>query len=404
MVRRGTAHERRADGNARRPRSEAAEWFSADELARSAALHRGVGRLRCWRAVLDVAVPSVFVLAGLGALTTRVFPGAVWVDRAVATMVIVELTRAPHRLLIDGWVEVVRPRREGAAPSAGLFVLSFAGLAVVRLVVGSALLVAAVSVLRATPWWPALAWSAAVAAAVVAGGVYPLLVAPIADRAVPLTDPVLRADLETMARQAGLALPRVLVATNPSLGEGAYVAGIGRTRALVLGADLALGQQVHRREPSAIAAVVAHELGHWRLGHQRASLAALSAAIAVLVAAVWGLGQAGAARAVGAVDLADPRALPLWLVAGGVVGFGGRVGLAALSRAQERAADRFALALVGERKPLADHLRAHFVASGGELDPRGWWRLMATHPTPSERLALLGAPTQALARSGQPVP
>lgn len=387
MVRRATSRNRWALSPRTRPRALAADWFSNEELARSDARHRGLGRLRCWRAVLDVAVPLVFGLAGFSALTTRLNPGAVWTDRALAMMLVLELARVPHRLLIDGWVEVVRPRRQGSAPSAGLFVVSFVGLAMVRLVIGSGLLLAGLAIVAATPWWPVVLWLASVAAMVVAGYGYPLLVAPLLDRAVLLTDPTVGTDLAQLAQRAGLALPRVLVATNPSLGEGAYVAGMGRTRSLVLGAELVLGSSSLRD------AVVAHELGHWKLRHQRVSLACWAASAAVLLGTAWLAGNAGAARVVGASDLADPRAVPVWLVVGGVVGLGGRVGMAAQSRAQERQADEFALRLLGERSGLAEHLRHHLLATDGELDPTGWWRLVATHPAPADRLALLGAGT-----------
>ena len=333
--------------------------------------------------------------AGLGALTTRVLADAAWTDRALAMALVLEATRVPHRLVIDGWVEVVAPRRQGSSPSPALFVLSFVGLAVVRLMLCSALLVAAVAVMRSTPWWPLALWALGMGAMGLVGAAYPLVLASLVDRAVPLSNPALRAELEALAQRAGVALPRVLVAANPSLGEGAYVAGIGRSRALVMGAQLALGPQSLRR------AVLAHELGHCKLRHQRASLVGWAASAAALVGVLWLLSTVEAASAVGAVDLVDPRALPLWLVAGGAVGLASRVLLAALSRAHERAADGFAVALLGERRTLLDHLRRHLVASGGELDPHGLRRLVATHPQPAERLDFLGAPARTRAHADQ---
>jgi STE24 endopeptidase len=254
---------------------------------------------------------------------------------------------AGHRLLtfplgwLRGWLV---PRRFGlshqplgswlgdVAKSAALSGLL--GLATVEIVFG---------LWRATAaWW-------LVAAAVFFGlsaglaALVPVLVVPLFYRLTPLTDEALRERLLGLARKVGVTAAGVWVVDQSRKGRtaNAFVAGLGRTRRIVLFDTL-----VSRFEPDEIESVLAHELGHdvhrdlWRGLVVQGALTLLTFFLAdATLRAVHGwAGFAGPG---------DPAAVP-WMAA--VLGL---LGLAALpvgntvSRRFERQADDFAVAVTG---------------------------------------------------------
>jgi STE24 endopeptidase len=371
-----------------RPRPDAAVWFSADELATSAAYHGALARVRVLRGVASLAVPLAFVVLGVAERLVRPYPPAFWVDRTLVVVVALEAVALPLRLALDLAERRVHHLHGGPAagpvPPVAAVVARGVGVAAVRLVLGGLALLVALAVVRATPWWPLVLWAAATVALVAVVGLYPVLVAPLVDRVTPLGNPVVAAHIATVAARAGVPDAVVLVAVGESAaGEGAYVAGLGPTRRLVLSATVLDGGPVDT-DP-----VVAHEAAHWSLHHHRRSCAATATVLASLVALSWLVGRVGAGLvglAGGSEGTADPRLLPLValaLVAG--AGLGSLV-LAAQSRAHERQADAVARAVVGDAAQLVGHLHRVLVRAEVDLAPTPWRELWASHPPPAERL------------------
>jgi STE24 endopeptidase len=233
------------------------------------------------------------------------------------------------------------------------------------------------AVVRRTAWWPLTIWLTALGASVAWDWLGPVVLGPVVDRPVPLDRDDLRARLADLARRAGVPLACVLVA-RPGItaGEGAYVAGLPRSRRLVIDGGAMDGPA------SEVEVLVAHELGHWRLRHWRGSFA-----VAALLGA-WALGGTWLIGRVSGRDLGQPASLPIWLLTLETTGLLGGLVLAAWSRRQEHQADAFAASLVGA-PVVVDHLRRHCVESGTELEPSRWGRWRADHPAPSRRLARL---------------
>ncbi len=88
--------------------------------------------------------------------------------------------------------------------------------------------------------------------------VAPLVVEPLFNRFTPLADPELAAELDALARRAGLPLKEVLVAdaSRRTRKANAYVSGLGATRRLVVYDTL-----LERATRPEVALVLAHELG-----------------------------------------------------------------------------------------------------------------------------------------------
>ena len=208
--------------------------------------------------------------------------------------------------------------------------LSLAGL-------GTAIVYAA---LRRWPeqWW----WISAAVFAVATIGLAqlaPVLLLPIFYTFKPLDRPVLVDRLMKLATNARTSVNGVFewVLSSHTRKANAALAGMGRTRRILL-SDTLLADY----SEDEIEVILAHELAHhvhrdlWRgLAVQAAALAGGFWIASMLLAAL--------ADRLGLRGLSDPAGLPVLLLIGGVWSFAILPLANAVSRAQERAADRYAL-------------------------------------------------------------
>jgi STE24 endopeptidase len=209
------------------------------------------------------------------------------------------------------------------------------GLALAGL--GTAVVYAA---LRRSPeqWW----WISAATFAVATIGLAqlaPVLLLPIFYSFKPLDRPALVERLMKLAANARTSVNGVFewVLSSHTRKANAALAGMGRTRRILL-SDTLLADY----SEDEIEVILAHELAHhvhrdlWRgIAVQTAALAGGFWIASLLLGALAGpLGLRG---------LSDPAGLPLLLLTGGVWSFAILPLANAVSRAQERAADRYAL-------------------------------------------------------------
>jgi STE24 endopeptidase len=253
----------------------------------------------------------------------------------------------------------------------------------VTIVAGAALTLPLYLLLRATPaWWlPAGLLFAAVT--VVWQLAMPVV---IKAQAGPLSAPPgpLVERLRDLAAKAGVDVPGgVAVAGKPGSRRcNAYVVGFGPARRVVL------EQGVAAWPPELVDQVVAHELGHLRMGHSARRLPlTLLAQLATLALAAAVLSFQPLLDWAGVAHIGDPRSYPLLLVAGAVIALPARCLLAWRDRAQERAADRFALTLLGRPDHFAAMLQRVADETGTPRRLTWWRRLTATHPPVDERAA-----------------
>jgi STE24 endopeptidase len=190
---------------------------------------------------------------------------------------------------------------------------------------------------------------------------------------------------QSVADRAGVDLGGGVFVASSTRSRGprcnAYLVGLGPTRRVVLEAGLAAWP------PELVDQVVAHEIGHWRLGHTARRLPitivsqlATFAAAAVILSRSPLLGWAGVTGA------GDPRSYPVLLALTALVVLPARLALAWYDRTQERAADRFALSILAAPNDFAAMLdRA--AGDGGAPRHLPWWlRATASHPPIDERV------------------
>jgi STE24 endopeptidase len=213
------------------------------------------------------------------------------------------------------------------------------------MLLGTGLAVIGASVVFATlrewpDWWWLLSAATFAVAMVGLARVAPVLLLPIFYRFKPLDRPELVERLLGLARKARTDVVGVFewVLSGHTRKANAALAGMGNTRRILL-SDTLLADY----SEDEIEVILAHELAHhvhrdlWRgIGVQTLVLACgFFLANVVLRAMVDRLGLRG---------LSDPAALPLLLLVGGAWSFAVLPLINAQSRAQERAADRYALA------------------------------------------------------------
>ncbi len=208
--------------------------------------------------------------------------------------------------------------------------------------------------LRRSPrrWW---LWSGLLTAplTVLALIVSPVWIAPLFDRYGPMRDKALETRILALAARAGIPDSRVYEVrkSDETKQVNAFVTGVADTKRIVLWDTL-----VDRLRPDEVVFVMGHEMGHYVLNHTLTIILGTTVIVtlslyAVHRAAGWVLGRYHSR--IGFSRLDDVASLPLLALIGGVVMFATTPAALAMSRWQEREADRFALEITRDNVAAA---------------------------------------------------
>jgi STE24 endopeptidase len=151
-----------------------------------------------------------------------------------------------------------------------LFLLDLAKGLLLTVLLGGPLLLATLTLMdRAGRWWWVWAWILWLALMLVMTWAWPTLIAPLFNRFSPLADEGLKARIESLLERCGFTSNGVFVvdSSRRSTHGNAYFTGIGRNKRIVF-FDTLLERLAHPE----VEAVLAHELGHFRLKHVRKRL------------------------------------------------------------------------------------------------------------------------------------
>ena len=152
-----------------------------------------------------------------------------------------------------------------------LFLADTAKGAVLGLLLGAPLAAAVLWLMaHAGPWWWLHAWLLWLGFTLLMVWAYPTLIAPWFNRFEPLDDPELTARIEGLLERTGFAAQGLYVmdGSRRSAHGNAFFTGFGRHRRIVFFDTL-----LEHLAPEEVEAVLAHELGHFRLRHIRKRLA-----------------------------------------------------------------------------------------------------------------------------------
>ncbi|MGA2927538.1 MAG: M48 family metalloprotease [Solirubrobacteraceae bacterium] len=359
-------------------------YFSAAQVRRGAAYARPQAALALARAAVDLGALALLVRRPPAPLRR---PSKRPSKRPVAAGAAVGATLATTLTLPSLPLAAVARRR---ARKVGLVTQSWRGWGVdlikatgIQAAFAAAAGGAVIATTRRYPrgWWlPAAAGSVLVGAAL--SGLAPVLLDPLFNDFTPLPDGQLRTDLLELAQAAGVEVGELysVDASRRGTAANAYVTGLGPTKRVVLFDTL-----LDRYSADEVRVVVAHELAHVRnrdvpRGIAYAAIVAPAAARAAQRLS-WALASADAE------DRGTPAGLPALALSAALVT--APIGLVAnrLSRAIERRADDYSLALSGAPDAFISFERAVALQNVADLDPPRWLtRLLATHPPARERI------------------
>lgn len=335
-------------------------WFSEEERRASREYHDPIQRAAVLRSTGQI-------LGAIAALW--------WVDRTQSdgawwwVVVAVLAAVALPRLIADAWHEYIHEPRFDVSPVAAA---AFAVTAVGRLAIEGGLLALGFVLLRETGDEPlAVVGFGCVAASI------PLASALIGPRIVLLIHRATDVSVEHEAHQHvaalaaanGLSTPRLVELDRASFeGANAYVTGHRADLTVAVSHRLLNGPDALLRH------VVGHEITHLRQRHLLWSAVGSSLSIGLTVGVALAL----------TVRLADGDArLPLLVLVAVALSQPFRFGLAWLSRAHERQADRSAM----RHAPIPPELIKQLHLSDRPLlEPSRLARWQSSHPTPAERL------------------
>jgi len=142
---------------------------------------------------------------------------------------------------------------------------------------------------RAGALWWLYAWVAWVAFQLLVLALFPTVIAPLFNKFEPLTDALVRERVERLLTRCGFAARGLFVmdGSKRSAHGNAYFTGFGAARRIVLFDTL-----ISRLAPEEIEAVLAHELGHFKLKHVLKRTAWIAASSLVLLALLgWLVGE-----------------------------------------------------------------------------------------------------------------
>lgn len=154
--------------------------------------------------------------------------------------------------------------------SPALFLADFVKRMLLGLLLTAPLLLIVLALLEgAGPWWWVTAWAVWVGATLGLGWAWPRIIAPLFNRFTPLADSPLKSRVEALLARCGFASSGLFVmdGSRRSAHGNAYFTGVGRNKRIVLFDTL-----LQRLDAAEVEAVLAHELGHFRLQHVRKRL------------------------------------------------------------------------------------------------------------------------------------
>jgi STE24 endopeptidase len=259
------------------------------------------------------------------------------------------------------------------------------GLAVL---LGGPLLVATLLLMeRAGYWWWIWAWGLWLTVMFLMAWAWPAFIAPLFNRFSPLEDAALKGRIEALLARCGFASKGVFVVDNSrrSSHGNAYFTGIGRNKRIVFFDTL-----LERLAPPEIEAVLAHELGHFKLKHVRARLL-LSIATTFLGLALlgWLKQRPEFYAALGVPTPSTHAALLLFVLAVPAATFFITPLASWWSRRHEFEADAFATRTANAAE-LASALVKLNRDNASTLTPDPWYAAFYySHPAPLARIARL---------------
>jgi STE24 endopeptidase len=347
-----------------------------------------------WATVVEAIVKLVLTLGGGLAAVDAIWRGTGWGEPWRGALVIASLSLLLQLvgLPFSLWRTFRIEARFGFnRVSPRLYAVDLAKQLLLAALLGGPLLLATLTLMeRAGSWWWVWVWLIWLVWTLGLTWAAPKFIAPFFNRFSPLTDEALKKRVETLLERCGFAARGGVFVMDGSLRSAhgnAYFTGIGRNKRIVFFDTL-----LARIEPVEIEAVLAHELGHFRLHHVRQRLiASVLLTFGGLALLAWLAQQPGFYGALGVPVPSAAMALLLFVVTVPVFTFFATPAMSWWSRRHERQADDFAAEYADAGK-LAGALVKLFRDNASTLTPdRIHSAFFDSHPPALERIGRLRA-------------
>lgn len=229
-------------------------------------------------------------LQALHQLVAQALPaGGLW--HGVGFLAAISLVSFALGLPFSLWRTFVTEARFGFNKTTpALFLSDLVKGTLVTVVIGVPVAAIVLWLMRASgPNWWLWVWAFWSAFSLISMVLWPILIAPIFNRFTPLDDGPLKTRIEALLERCGFRSRRLFVmdGSKRSAHGNAYFTGFGRGRRIVFFDTL-----IDKLTPEEVEAVLAHELGHFKLRHlwQMIGVSLLSS-LAVLALLGWLVGQ-----------------------------------------------------------------------------------------------------------------
>jgi STE24 endopeptidase len=303
-------------------------------------------RVARWATVVDALIKLLLTIGGGLAALDALVRHADWPEPwqgslvVLSVLLLLQLLGLPFALWRTFRVEA---KFGFNRMSPRLFALDLLKRLLLGFALGAPLVVATLALMeRAGSWWWVWAWVIWLGVMLGLTWAAPRFIAPLFNRFSPLSDVGLRRRVEALLARCGFAAGGgvfVMDGSRRSAHGNAYFTGIGRNKRIVFFDTL-----LARIDSDEIEAVLAHELGHFRLHHVRQRLVvSASTVLAGLALLGWLAHQPGFYSALGVPVGSPAMALLLFAVTVPVFTFFATPLETWWSRRQERAADDFAV-------------------------------------------------------------
>jgi len=234
----------------------------------------------------------------------------------------------------------------------------------------------------------------------------PIVISPVFNKFVPMADCPLKIKIQSLLEKADVHDAPIFVVDRSQQTKklNAYVDGIGNSARVVLWDNL-----IQKMPENQILAVVAHELGHYKLGHVYWTVAIVLLVNAFCVGINFAVAEQFVAILPGRWNisgLSDLALIPVLFLVTAVGGFVAEPISNGISRFIEHQADEYALALNSDRHALAEAFVTLSEKNLSEPDPAPaieFW--LFSHPSLKRRIdfALHGTAQFGNLRSPPPV-
>lgn len=251
--------------------------------------------------------------------------------------------------------------------TVGLFVADLVKQTLVGLVLGVPLLLALLWLMeQAGAYWWLYAWVVVVAFTLFMQMLVPTVIMPLFNKFTPLPDGDLKAKVAALLERTGFRTKGLFVmdGSKRSSHGNAFFAGFGRAKRIVLFDTL-----VSRLQPAEVEAVLAHELGHYKLHHIVKGML-ITSAMAFVMLLVLGLvlDEPWFYRGLGVQDQSAAAALALLMIVLPEFTFFLHPLVSMFSRKNEYEADAYATRFA-ERSDLVRALVALYKDNAATLTP-----------------------------------